>query len=368
MDKLTVGKFVPVTPSHLAVYQGSEKYLHGIFGVVPHYTGRGRWALAHCIQSGKIHNILIPSYICSSILDGLKKGGVDWGYYDLDCRDLNADCESIRHRLSEKKYDAVLVASMYGNPAAMTEIEEICKMHSVLLIDDAAQSFGAKLDGRSIGSFGDYGFLSFSPGKPTVAHMGAFYWTNSSKEISERKYKKHRFIMHLLRYKSFIAMRRDYYSHDVTFYDRLINKLGYLLEKTMDSYRDDNLPFENRYLEEVLVNEDIYSIQMRNERFRYFEDQVEESNFRIIKSIRGNPNPHKIVLVFDSELDKKVFSTYLLNKGIYNQDGYRGLDRYGEYCPNSYSIQDLLLELPIDGSMEKFLYMVDAIRCMKKVC
>ena len=55
----------------------------------------------------------------------------------------------------------LLVASMYGNPADMVQLEGLCKEHGIKLIDDAAQSFGAKIQDRFIGTFGDAGFMAF---------------------------------------------------------------------------------------------------------------------------------------------------------------------------------------------------------------
>ena len=73
---------------------------------------------------------------------------------------------------------AVLVVSMYGNPADYHRIERICKQNKWFMIDDAAQSMGAELDGKPVGTFGNAGFYSFSPGKPTAGPMGAFYWSS----------------------------------------------------------------------------------------------------------------------------------------------------------------------------------------------
>jgi len=70
---------------------------------------------------------------------------------------------------------------MYGNPANLIEIEKFCKKKRIKLIDNAAQSFGAKLDGRFVGPFGAAGFISFSPGKPAAGHMGSFFWSSNEK-------------------------------------------------------------------------------------------------------------------------------------------------------------------------------------------
>lgn len=60
---------------------------------------------------------------------------------------------------------AILPVDLYGNPARHTEFEALAESAGVALIDDAAQAHGAKLDGRSIGTFGAATCFSFYPGK-----------------------------------------------------------------------------------------------------------------------------------------------------------------------------------------------------------
>lgn len=54
----------------------------------------------------------------------------------------------------------VVLAHLYGTPAKVEEIKKICKKHQALLIEDAAESLGAKIGDRQTGSFGDYGIIS----------------------------------------------------------------------------------------------------------------------------------------------------------------------------------------------------------------
>lgn len=63
------------------------------------------------------------------------------------------------------KAKAVICANLYGTPAKLTEIAEICKEHGVIFIEDAAESLGAKLNGRQTGLFGDIGIFSFNGNK-----------------------------------------------------------------------------------------------------------------------------------------------------------------------------------------------------------
>ena len=56
---------------------------------------------------------------------------------------------------------AVIVVHLYGTPAKMDEIIEICKKHNVPLIEDAAESLGSIYNGQQTGTFGEYGVFSF---------------------------------------------------------------------------------------------------------------------------------------------------------------------------------------------------------------
>lgn len=65
---------------------------------------------------------------------------------------------------------AVLVVHLYGQATRMQKIVDICKRHNLKLVEDCAQSHGAKFDGKMTGTFGDIGCFSFYPSK----NLGAF--------------------------------------------------------------------------------------------------------------------------------------------------------------------------------------------------
>jgi pyridoxal phosphate-dependent aminotransferase EpsN len=60
---------------------------------------------------------------------------------------------------------AVVLVHLYGNPAKLDEITEICRKHHIPLIEDAAEALGSTYRGRKCGSFGDFGVLSFNGNK-----------------------------------------------------------------------------------------------------------------------------------------------------------------------------------------------------------
>ncbi len=61
---------------------------------------------------------------------------------------------------------AVIAVDIFGLPADYEKIEEICAAAGLVLIEDAAQSFGASIGSRKCCSFGSYAATSFFPSKP----------------------------------------------------------------------------------------------------------------------------------------------------------------------------------------------------------
>ena len=56
----------------------------------------------------------------------------------------------------------VVVAHLYGTPGKIDEIKAICDKHGALIVEDAAESFGATYKGRQTGTFGNYNAISFN--------------------------------------------------------------------------------------------------------------------------------------------------------------------------------------------------------------
>lgn len=59
----------------------------------------------------------------------------------------------------------VIAANLYGTPAKLDEIRDICDAHGAVFIEDAAESLSATYKGRQTGTFGQYNALSFNGNK-----------------------------------------------------------------------------------------------------------------------------------------------------------------------------------------------------------
>ena len=82
---------------------------------------------------------------------------------------FNIDVTKIEEKITDKT-KAILVVHLYGQASNMKQIVELCNNYNLRLIEDCAQSHGAKFDHQMTGTFGDIGCFSFYPSK----NMGAF--------------------------------------------------------------------------------------------------------------------------------------------------------------------------------------------------
>ncbi|MCR5742735.1 MAG: DegT/DnrJ/EryC1/StrS family aminotransferase [Lachnospiraceae bacterium] len=79
----------------------------------------------------------------------------------------------------------VVVAHLYGTPGKIDEIREVCRRHGALLIEDAAESFGATYKGVQTGGFGDYNAISFNGNKIITGSSGGMFLTNSREDADK---------------------------------------------------------------------------------------------------------------------------------------------------------------------------------------
>lgn len=85
-------------------------------------------------------------------------------FVDIDPNTFNIDADAIESSLNSKT-KAILPVHLFGQPAEMQKIILLAQMYDLVVIEDAAQSLGARFNGKPVGSLGDAGILSFFPSK-----------------------------------------------------------------------------------------------------------------------------------------------------------------------------------------------------------
>lgn len=94
-------------------------------------------------------------------------------------------------RIAFEKYPevkAVVVVNLYGTPAKLDEIVDICNEHKVPLIEDAAESLGATYHGRQTGTFGKFGIYSFNGNKIITTSGGGMLVSEDGEAIQKARF------------------------------------------------------------------------------------------------------------------------------------------------------------------------------------
>ena len=83
---------------------------------------------------------------------------------------------------------AVIVANLYGTPAKLDEVADLCAAHSVPLIEDAAESLGATYHGRQTGTFGRWNALSFNGNKIITTSGGGIFLSDDVDAVKKVRF------------------------------------------------------------------------------------------------------------------------------------------------------------------------------------
>ena len=83
---------------------------------------------------------------------------------------------------------AVIVVHLYGTPAKIDKIKEICDKHNIPLIEDAAESLGATFAGKQTGTFGKYGIYSFNGNKIITSSSGGMLVSDDEERIAKVRF------------------------------------------------------------------------------------------------------------------------------------------------------------------------------------
>jgi aminotransferase EvaB len=106
-------------------------------------------------------------------------------YVDVDLRTATLDLSALRVAL-ETGPDAVIYTHLYGDGRAAEAVASLCREFDVPLIEDCAQATGARIAGKSIGTFGTIGCFSFYPTKNLAALGDAGAVVSDDPDIAER--------------------------------------------------------------------------------------------------------------------------------------------------------------------------------------
>lgn len=166
---------------HLAVRLAAERLYHSSTGISTPF-GSGHGALY-----GK--KVFCSDLTFAATVNPVVYEGGELVFIDSEYETWNMDPHALERAFEMyPEVKLVVLVHLYGTPAKVEEIKKICRTHNALLIEDAAESLGAKVKDRQTGSFGDYGVISFNGNKIITGSSGGMLLIND--EYSAKKAKK----------------------------------------------------------------------------------------------------------------------------------------------------------------------------------
>ena len=138
--------------------------------------------LAHGIKAGD--EVIVPSFTFIATANAPLFVGAKPVFADIEEKTYGLDPEDVKEKIT-KKTKAIIPIHYGGCPCLIEELQEISEDHNLILLEDAAESLGAEIKGKKVGSFGDSAMLSFCANKVITTGEGGCIVTNS-KEIYEK--------------------------------------------------------------------------------------------------------------------------------------------------------------------------------------
>ena len=111
-------------------------------------------------------------------------------FIDSERETWNVDPKALEIALEKYKgrVKAVMIANLYGTPAKLDEICELCEKYGVILIEYAAESLAATYKGRQTGTFGKYNAISFNGNKIITSSGGGMFLSDDEDAVQKVRF------------------------------------------------------------------------------------------------------------------------------------------------------------------------------------
>ncbi len=154
------------------------------------FVGEGKKVVALCSGTAAVHLSLInlgvepgDEVMCQSFTfcassHPVRYLGATPVFVDSEPDTWNMDPELLDRAIADRiaktgrKPKAIIVVYLYGMPAKIADIMAVARKYGIPLVEDAAEGFGSRYDGRVCGTFGQYGVLSFNGNKMITTSGG----------------------------------------------------------------------------------------------------------------------------------------------------------------------------------------------------
>ena len=149
----------------------------------------GTAALEIAIKSLKLKKgdeVIIPNFTIISNAIAVLKENLNIKLIDCSIKDWNMNISEVKKKIT-KKTKAIIATHIYNFPLRVDILKKVCNKNKIILIEDAAEAIGQKLNNKLCGSFGDISIFSFYANKQITTGEGGMITTNNKKLFEKSK-------------------------------------------------------------------------------------------------------------------------------------------------------------------------------------
>jgi len=152
-----------VEAKHAVTFNSGTSALHAIL-------------IAYNINKG--HEVIVPSFTFTSTANAPLFVGAKPVFAEIEDKSYGLDPEDVKERITSKT--KVIMPMHYGGcPCMIEDLAEIAQDHKLLLIEDAAEALGSKINDKLVGNFGNASMFSFCQNKVISTGEGGCIVTDS---------------------------------------------------------------------------------------------------------------------------------------------------------------------------------------------
>lgn len=333
-----LGREVSSFEEEFAAYTG-EKYCVGLASGLD-----ALWIAFRVLGIGKGDEVIVQGNTYIASVMGITINGATPVFVEPD-EFYNIDASKIEEKITDRT-KAILVVHLYGQASNMTPIMEIAHKYNLRVVEDCAQSHGAKFNGKMTGTFGDIGCFSFYPSKNLGAFGDAGGIVTNNKEIAEN-----------VRVFRNYGSEKRYYNRVVGTNSRLDElQAGFLRVKLshLSELEEERAKICNRYLNE-LKNPEIHLPEVRKGATHIWHQFVIQSASR-----------EKLIAYLD---DKGIGTIIHYPVPPHLSEAYQYLNIKKGTLPITERYAETVLSLPLYNGMteEEQEYVIDNINTFRPV-
>ena len=120
--------------------------------------------------------VIVPSFTFAATGNSVALTGATPVFVDIEPETFSLDPVAVAAAITPST-KGIMPVHLYGHPARMRELSELAASRGVALFEDAAQAHGASMDGRPVGSFGQFAMFSLYPTKNMTSGEGGMVTT-----------------------------------------------------------------------------------------------------------------------------------------------------------------------------------------------